>query len=35
MKYDSGGIAMSGCASSINRNRVVPERSEPTRNGNG
>ena len=35
MKYVSGGIARSGCASSISRSIVVPERGAPTTNGAG
>jgi hypothetical protein len=31
----SGGIASSACASSCNRNSVVPERGAPTMNGAG
>ena len=35
MKWDSGGIASCGWASSISRSRVVPERPTPTTNGAG
>src|SRR6266545_4279837 len=35
MKPVSGGIARSGCASSIRRSRVVPERGAPTTKGTG
>src|ERR671919_793403 len=34
-KCDSGGIASSGWESSIARNNVVPERSQPTTKTNG
>src|SRR4051812_36102269 len=34
-KYDSGGIAMSGCCSNITRSIVVPDRPQATMNGNG
>jgi hypothetical protein len=35
MKNDSGGMARSGWASSINRSRVVPDRETATTKGNG
>ena len=34
-KWVSGGIASCGCASSINRSNVVPDRETPTTNGAG
>ena len=35
MKCDSGGIAISGCESNIERSSVVPERPRPTMNRKG